>query len=315
MDRSGDVLNNSNLPMPSPPHPPTYALYGEHGVDIGADRLHCESIAERSRRHDWHIRPHRHEVLFQILYLRHGVAEALVEGRALALASPALIVVPALATHGFRFADDVDGLVVTVLEPHLRALLAGAPALLARLQSRPLHVALAGHAGDAAQVDAVLQRLRDEFAAWAPWRALAIDGALLQLLALVGRLVATPVDDAAGERALVHLRRFRDGVEARFREQPALGTLAAELGITATQLNRVCRRVLGHSALEVLHQRLLLEAQRELAYTTLSIKQIAYGIGFSDAGYFTRFFQRKTGLTPTAWRARSRRAAPAAGAA
>lgn len=306
MDRSGDVLNNSNLPMPSPPHPPTYALYGEHGVDIGADRLHCESIAERSRRHDWHIRPHRHEVLFQILYLRCGVADAQVERRALALTGPALLVVPALAAHGFRFAEDVDGLVVTVLEPHLRALLAGEPALLSQLQSRPLHVALAGHAGDAAQVDAVLRRLRDEFAAWARWRTLAIDGALLQLLALVGRLAATPVADAGGERALAHVRRFRDGVEARFREQPTLGALAAELGITATQLNRICRRVLGHSALEVLHQRLLLEAQRELAYTTLSIKQIAYGNGFSDAGYFTRFFQRKTGLTPTAWRARAR---------
>lgn len=306
MDRSGEVLNNPNLPMPAAPPPtPTYALYGEHGVDIGADRLHCESIAERSRRHDWHIRPHRHEVLFQILYLRHGVADALVEGRALALAGPALLVVPALAAHGFRFAEGVDGLVVTVLEPHLRALLAGEPALLAQLRSRPLHVALAD-AADAAQVDAVLQRLRDEFAAWSRWRALAIDGALLQLLALVGRLVAAPVSEAGGERALAHLRRFRDGVEARFREQPALGALAAELGITTTQLNRICRRVLGRSALEVLHQRLLLEAQRELAYTTLSIKQIAYGIGFSDAGYFTRFFQRKTGLTPTAWRERAR---------
>jgi AraC family transcriptional activator of pobA len=64
--------------------------------------------------------------------------------------------------------------------------------------------------------------------------------------------------------------------------------------------------VLGHSALGVLHARLLLEAQRELGYTAMSVKQVASGLGFSDAGYFTRFFQRLTGQTPTAWRATAR---------
>ena len=44
-------------------------------------------------------------------------------------------------------------------------------------------------------------------------------------------------------------------------------------------------------------------AQRDLAYTVLSVKRIALGLGFGDAGYFSRFFQRQTGLTPTAWRA------------
>ena len=61
--------------------------------------------------------------------------------------------------------------------------------------------------------------------------------------------------------------------------------------------------MLGHSALGVLHTRLLLEAQRDLAYTSMSIKQVSLGLGFSDAGYFTRFFQRLTGHTPSDWRA------------
>jgi AraC family transcriptional activator of pobA len=51
----------------------------------------------------------------------------------------------------------------------------------------------------------------------------------------------------------------------------------------------------------------VLEAQRDLAYTTLSIKQIGLDLGFADAAYFTRFFQRETGLTPSAWRARAAR--------
>jgi AraC family transcriptional activator of pobA len=104
-------------------------------------------------------------------------------------------------------------------------------------------------------------------------------------------------------RALGHVQRFRALVEAQFRQQPSLCDLAGSLGITPTQLNRVCHQVLGHPAQGVLHGRLVLEAQRDLAFTTLAIKQIALGLGFADAGYFTRFFQRHTGQTPSAWRA------------
>ena len=82
-----------------------------------------------------------------------------------------------------------------------------------------------------------------------------------------------------------------------------MSTLARQLGITPTQLNRVCRQLTGRPALALLHARVLLEAQRDLAYTTLSIKQVGLGLGFGDAGYFTRFFQRATGATPSRWRA------------
>jgi AraC family transcriptional activator of pobA len=110
------------------------------------------------------------------------------------------------------------------------------------------------------------------------------------------------------------VQRLRLLVEAQFRSQPTQAALAAQLGITPTQLNRACQQVLGHRAQDVLHARLLLQAQRDLAYTDLGIKQIAYEAGFADAAYFTRFFRRLTGQTPVAWRA-ARRLAPGAASA
>ncbi|MDE2275906.1 MAG: hypothetical protein KGK09_06380, partial [Burkholderiales bacterium] len=110
---------------------PAYALYGESQADGRPDRLHCESIAERSRLHGWEIRPHRHEALFQLLVIERGSAQAWLDGTALALQGPAAITVPALAAHGFRFAPSIDGVVFTVAEPHLAALLQGHPGLAA----------------------------------------------------------------------------------------------------------------------------------------------------------------------------------------
>ncbi|OYV02378.1 MAG: AraC family transcriptional regulator [Burkholderiales bacterium PBB5] len=312
MDGSGKRLDNSNMPeilpsavlSPLQASLPTYALYGEHGRTQATDWLHCETIAERSQRHDWEIRPHRHEALFQILHIQRGSASAWLDGAHTALTGPCVLLAPPLVPHGFRFAPDIDGTVVTVLDTHLARLLAAAPTL-AGVLARPQHWDWpTGDAAVAAVAEAV-QALRAEFFGTAPWRDLALDAALLRLAVALARAApaaqAAPV--AAPARALGHVRRYRALVEAQFRQQPSLAALADTLGITSTQLNRVCHQVLGHSALAVLHARLVLEAQRDLAYTTLSVKQIALGLGFAEAAYFTRFFQRHTGHTPTGWRA------------
>jgi AraC family transcriptional activator of pobA len=162
-------------------------------------------------------------------------------------------------------------------------------------------------AAAARPVQAASAALHAEFDAGHAWRTLAVDAALMQLLLALARLpgAARGAPAAPTSRAETHAQRFRALVAERFRHQPAMAQLAAELAITPTQLNRVCQRVLGCSALAVLHARLLLEAQRELAYTRMSIKQVSLDLGFADAAYFTRFFERHTGSTPSAWRARA----------
>lgn len=311
---------------PRRPHRlPAYALYGE--PDAGApEPLHVESIAARSGLHDWEIRPHRHDVLCQILVVRGGRAEALIDGATVALDGPALVVVPALAAHGFRFAPGIDGDVFTVAEAHLGALLAPHAGLAGALLRVHAHALRPG--ADVPALLAAAAALRAEAAGHAAWRGAGLDAALLRLAVAAARVLPAPDASAgvplrgsgcaapAGARALAHVQRLRALVEAQFRRQPGQAALAAQLGITATQLNRACRQVLGHGAQRVLHARLVLQAQRELAYTELPIKQIAFELGFSDAAYFTRFFRRHAQLAPAAWRqARRRRAPPQVAAA
>ncbi len=310
----------------TPAQLPAFALYGEADRSPAADALHCESIAARSGLHGWEIRPHRHAVLAQLLWVRRGQVWAQMDGRSQQLQGPALLTVPPLAAHGFRFSPDVDGHVFTVQQRHLQALLQPFPGLAAVLA--PLRAwALAGaeRTQQAAELQAAAMALRDELQGQARWRQAALDGALLRLLVAVARAAPVAVVDApavgAGpglapgtassaqpqaappaERALAHVHRLQALVEQRFREQPTVQALAQAVGITATQLNRVCRQVLGCSALAVLHARLLLEAQRELAYTTMPIKQVALDLGFADAAYFSRFFQRAVGVSPVVWR-------------
>ncbi|MNE34730.1 Bifunctional transcriptional activator/DNA repair enzyme AdaA [compost metagenome] len=67
-------------------------------------------------------------------------------------------------------------------------------------------------------------------------------------------------------------------------------------------LNSLCRELAGQTALQIIHQRLLLEAKRNLIYTNMSIGQLSDSLGFSDPTYFSRFFRRLDGQTPNAFR-------------
>lgn len=288
---------------------PTYTLYGELQRAHVPDSLHVESIAERSRLHGWEIKPHRHDALVQLLCLRSGTGEAVFEAQRHPFVAPCVIYVPAFTVHGFRFSSDIDGVVVTVAEGQLDRLPADAPELAARLQAP--HCLCWPHrsAVGFAQVDQAVAVLTAEAHGFAVGRRTAIASAWALALVHLARAVADAQRRAQGPaaRSLQHAQRFRALLEQSFRTERSLAFYAGQLGITPTQLNRVCRQVFGTSALGALHRRLVLEAQRDLAYSLLSVKEIALSLGFSEAAYFTRFFARQTGSAPSDFRAAARR--------
>lgn len=284
--------------------PPLYELYGEIGRDSELDGLHIESIADRSRLHNWEISSHRHGTLLQLLLMHDGLARVEIDNRVIELAAPALVWVPALTVHGFRFSPETAGHVVTLDLVWLRKLLGGLQGPwneLAHARALPL----AANAAPFTRLLPALQALADEYAGTARWRAQAIEGLLVAIatqVARLPRLEPAPTEASVESRAAQHLSRFRSQIEVQFRSQPSLAALVAPIGITPAQMNRICRSQLNCSALALLHQRVLLEAKRELGYTTLQVQQISDALGFADPAYFTRFFRRLTALSPKEWR-------------
>jgi len=91
-------------------------------------------------------------------------------------------------------------------------------------------------------------------------------------------------------------------IEDNFREHRPLSFYAHVLEVTTRHLTLLCRRQFGLSAQAIIHDRLVLEAKRILAYTPASIAHVAQDLGFRDPAYFTRFFAHHVGETPTAFR-------------
>lgn len=98
------------------------------------------------------------------------------------------------------------------------------------------------------------------------------------------------------------VRRFRRELEGTIHTRPSVALLARRLRISTSTLTRTCKAVLGHSAKEEVDRRVALEAQRLLVHSTSTSVAIGELLGFSEPTNFVKFFRRRVGTTPEAFR-------------
>lgn len=98
--------------------------------------------------------------------------------------------------------------------------------------------------------------------------------------------------------------KFQDAVESRFHRRMPVASLARLLGCNERTLARACLASCGRTPKAILDGRILLEARRLLAHTSLSAAEVGFRLGFTESTNFQKFFQRVSGESPTAFRAR-----------
>ena len=98
------------------------------------------------------------------------------------------------------------------------------------------------------------------------------------------------------------LRPFKQLLDKHFSTDHMVSDYAAKLAVTADYLNKTLKNLTGVSAKEHIQNKLIIEAKRGLIFTTLSVKELAYSLGFEESAHFNNFFKRMTGLTPSAFR-------------
>ena len=280
---------------------PRFYLYGEpHRVADGRF-VHVESLDDRSRPSEWTIRSHAHADLNHVFHIAEGGGAMRAEDALLPFAAPCLLLVPAGFVHGFSWTSESKGAVITVSSDYLERV-------------RESDAALAGlfRAAAAIPLDALeserfhtgVAHLRAELGWAAPGHRAAVESGLLDILVRSLRALGAQeaVDRHSPGRQAALVARLRERIEARFRLREPVGAYAAALGTSETRLRAACAAVARQSPTEMLDQRTVVEAQRSLLYTNLSISEIADSLGLPDAAYFSRFFTKHVGRSPRAYR-------------
>ncbi|MBO9619173.1 MAG: helix-turn-helix domain-containing protein [Niabella sp.] len=92
--------------------------------------------------------------------------------------------------------------------------------------------------------------------------------------------------------------KFLEAVRANFEHNYPLSTFARLLNTTEAKLNEQAKLHAGKTAQHVIYGLIASEAKRLLTYENLSVKEVAYKLGFNDPFYFSNFFKKHTKLSP-----------------
>lgn len=92
-------------------------------------------------------------------------------------------------------------------------------------------------------------------------------------------------------------------LEDNFRRPLGVDFYAEKLFMSARNLNHICQRIMHQSVSEIIETRKLTEAKNLLAGTQKSISEIGFELGYNEKSYFSNVFKKKSGQTPSEFRA------------
>lgn len=124
---------------------------------------------------------------------------------------------------------------------------------------------------------------------------------LVRLIIIITRLAKAQYLDqtALPANKFNVVRQFHLMVENFYRTAHGVGFYAARLNKSPKTLSNYFALTGSRSPLQIIQERIALEAKRLFYYTDKSSKEIAYELGFDDAAHFSRFFKNQTGQSPS----------------
>jgi len=91
---------------------------------------------------------------------------------------------------------------------------------------------------------------------------------------------------------------FQNLLDKDYEKEHNVQYYSNQLNISPKGLNKIIKKEFGRTVSDLIKEKLIVEAKRELYTKDLSIKEIAFKLGFEDPAYFSRFFKKETAHSP-----------------
>lgn len=151
------------------------------------------------------------------------------------------------------------------------------------------------------KLDLLLQVFKDEFEMPDPIQGEMMLALLKRLIIIVTRLAREQYiseQDLPSDKLDI-VRKYNLLVENHYRQEHQVKFYADQLNKSPKTLSNLFALYNHKSPLQVIQERVTLEARRLFFYTDKTAKEIAYELGFEDANHFSKFFKKQTGQSPT----------------
>lgn len=156
------------------------------------------------------------------------------------------------------------------------------------------------------EIKGVIDRMNNELGAETQFSASVVKAYLQLILALSSKAKKQQLDvaDVADAAELREGAVFQQLLEAHFLTEKSVNFYANELNLSADAFSRKIKRQLGKLPSMLIRERIVLESKKLLHLTYLSIKEIALKLHFDDVHYFSRYFKKEVGVSPSEFRTR-----------
>lgn len=151
----------------------------------------------------------------------------------------------------------------------------------------------------AAEMEDMVARMMKEFSNYFLLRSEILRGFLKIFLVYLTRQVDKVEHSEAPSKNTDMLKKFFSLLEKNYITKRMVADYANEMIITPNYLNEVVKKATGFPASHHIQQRIVLEAKRKAVYSNLTMKEIAYELGFDDIAHFSKFFKNASGQSFT----------------
>ena len=117
----------------------------------------------------------------------------------------------------------------------------------------------------------------------------------------LGQNPKAAADFSAKQQPLI-LQDLKGAIETHFKAKHTASDYAELLHISPKALAKICKNHFHKTLTDLIAERIVIEAKRELYLTSKSVKEIAWELGYEDEHYFSRFFKRNAEISPQFYR-------------
>jgi AraC family transcriptional activator of pobA len=239
-----------------------------------------------------------------VVFLREGLGEKTIGRFSFPVQPNTLFVVPKRVTHSSRYVPDTcKGYFLSFnLDFFLQAVFPSRHIVDRGIFKAAVIPYLILGKEQAALVSAIFEYLIEEFHAERVNKSELLAIKTLELLILCDRFFTNAGHIPAPNASNMLFDQFQEAIQVNYIQEKTVKFYADALHVHANHLNFIVKKQTGQTAKQMIDEQVLLEAKSLLNSTSLSIKEIAYRLGFEEPDQFSSFFRKRQKLSPTQYK-------------
>lgn len=262
--------------------------------------FYASKISGHLKKYKFVLAPHRHSFFFVALTTK-GSGKHMIDFNTYDIKPGAIFFMTPGQAHSFKLSKDFDGYIFF----HTREFF-DLSFTSERVEKYPFFSAVSSTAllqlnseVTTKRITALFAEIDAEYTRNETMKYQKLVALLCVLYIELARLCETKLKRIPQNVSIVRLRKLEKLIDKNFREIKSSSEYASMMNVSEKHLNRITKSMLNKTLSDLISERIILEAKRMLVHSEYSIAEVAHYLGYLDNAYFSRFFKKKTGETPT----------------